>query len=619
MSASASTVASLLRGTALFGALDEVSLRELEREIEVTSVPGGEALMREGDLADCLYVVVSGRLRAFVRSPEGRTPEGPEHGGREQAVGEIGRGESVGEMALLIGGHRSATVRAVRDTHLLKLSKAGFDRLVDRHPETAVQLARMLVTRLDQTLHAGGRASPPVTLAVVPLDASRAPAVATAELAAELAALGPTVHLASAVVDGALGPGAAQTRHLDPDNARLVDWLSEREARHRFVLYETDATPTAWTQRCLRQADRVLVLSRAGPPPPLGELEAALWREMEWPAVPRELVLLHEASIRPGADVREWLRAPRRFAMHHHVRAGVRADFQRLARMLTGRAIGVVLGGGGARAFAHIGVLRALGEAGVPIDLIGGTSMGAVLAAQHAAGWDYPTMLEANRKAFVLSGSLFDYTLPLMSLIGGQRFVRMFMRMFGETHIEDLPLKYFCVSTDLTRGEARVHETGHLARWLSASVSVPGLAPPVFDEGNLLVDGSVLDTVPAGVMRRFGRGPIVAVDVTAREDVRVDPSYRWPPSAWRILWSRLNPLARRIQAPSIYTILLRTTMLSSMSAVERLAGEVDLYIHPPVERFDLLDWRSLDRLAELGYETASRKIAEWRGGAGFAG
>jgi len=349
-------------------------------------------------------------------------------------------------------------------------------------------------------------------------------------------------------------------------------------------------------------------MARATGPADIRPVEARAW----WTDAPKELVLLHDpgASTAPTGTAR-WLEPPRQFALHHHVRVGVDQDVERLARLLSGRAVGVVLGGGGARAFAHIGVMQALREARIPIDVIGGTSMGAVIAAQYAMGHDDATVMASTRRAFVDGGSLFDYTVPLMSLIEGLRFVRALEQIFGTTRIEDLWLKYFCVSTNLTRADQTVHETGRLSRWLCASISVPGLAPPVFHRGDLLVDGSVLNTVPSDVMRGLRRGPVIAVDVTARVDLGVDPSWPVNPTSWQVLWSRLNPFARSLRVPSLYRILLRTTMLSSAQSVERIRNSVELYIHPRVEEFDLLDWKAFDRIVARGYDAGREAVKDW--------
>lgn len=590
--------ATFLASTPLFQLMDEAALREVESEVERVSLPGGATLMRQGDPGDSLYVVLNGRFRVTVTQPDGR----------EQVVGEVGRGESVGEMAILTGEQRSATVRAVRDTEVLKLSKAGFDRLVRRSPETAIQLARLLVKRLQQQLHPPRAVHAPATIAVLPAGRETAVRDFAGRLATALSTIGPTLHLDSARIESYLGQDASSTHPGDVGHRRIVGWLTEAETRHQFVLYEADPAPSPWTSRCLRQADRILLVGRAGSPPAIGETEIALWRrEPGTPAAPVELVLLYDGTPGAPSATRDWLRE-RHVAMHHHVRVGVPDDFARLARMLTGRAVGLVLGGGGARAFAHIGVVRALQEARVPIDLVGGASMGAVIAAQHALGWDHETMLRATRRAFVESGRLFDYTIPVVSLIRGRRIFGRLADMFGDVRIEDLWLKYFCVTSNLTRAEVAVHEGGPLVRFLAASISVPALGPPLFDHGNLHVDGSVLNALPADVMKRFGRGPVVAVQVTPRVELTTQAQFRDVMPVWPVLWNRLNPFAPKLGIPSIVQILLRTVLLGSIHSAEEAKRRVDLYIHPPVDGFDMFDWKSLDRIVEAGYTSARDAI-----------
>ena len=598
MELSRSGIERALRDSFVFGALDDVTLAELAAATEVVNVPGGRTLIRQGEIDDDLYVLVHGRLRAFLEQP----------GAEPVVIGEIGRGESVGEMAILTGSPRSATVRAARDSRLLRLSKTSFEQLLERSPRAAIQLARLLVNRLTQTLNTERLPRPPAAIAVLP--ATKEPAVGSfaRTLTASLSALGRAIHLDAPTVDAVLGFGVAHSGADSPDTGSVVGWLNELEAAHAFVVYEADPDLSGWTRRCLRQADRVVVVARAGSEATVSDPERELWQTGRLERPDAELVLLHEPGTVTPAGTGAWLREPRRFTLHHQCRIGVKADVDRLARLLAGRAIGLALGGGGARAFAQIGVIRAFREAGIPIDLIGGTSMGALIAAQVAAGWEPQTMLEQTRRRFVRAGSLFDYTIPFMSLIAGQRFVRLVTAMFGNRRVEDLWLKYFCVSTNLTQARRVVHETGPLAKWLCATISVPGLAPPVFEAGDLLVDGSLLATVPVDVLRSYRRGAVVAVDVTAPVDLAVDPAYRRNPTTWQIVRNRLTPFATR-RLPTIYRIILRSTMLSS--EIARVPADADLYIRPPVEGFDLLDWKAIDRIVELGYRTACARLTEW--------
>lgn len=596
-----------LAATALFSALDEAALRAVEAELEWVHLPGGEILFRQGETGDCLYIVIHGRLRVTVV-----------HGdSNERVVGEVGRGESVGEMAVLTGEPRSATVRAIRDTELLKLSQAGFDRLVAKHPESMRLLARMVVRRLQQVIHRERVGNTLATVAVIPVGHEVPLSDFTGRLAMALGAIGPTLHLNNRSLDDVLGTGTAQTLQADARNSAVVGWLNEQEANHQFVIYEADHTLSSWTSRCLRQADLLLVVGCAEASPGCGEIETALLQQSpDKIPVRKELVLLQRDHRSQPAGTSAWLTA-RRVDAHHHVRLRSIADFARLARLLAGRAAGLVLGGGGARGFAHIGAIRALTEAGIPIDLIGGASMGAVIAAQYALGWDYETMLHCNRKGWIEMRPLTDYTIPVASLITGRKVLKMLAMMFGDIHIEDLWLPYFCVSSNLTRAEVQVHREGALRKWVSASIAVPGIGPPVFDRGNLLVDGGVLNNLPADVMRSLCAGPVIAVNVTPQVDLVVNDSYRAGLSAWQLLRKWMNPFAEKPSVPTIFDILLRTATLSSAHSAAGVEKQVDLYIHPPLAQFGKFEWRALEQIVEVGYRSAQQQIAGWAGRSTF--
>ena len=268
--------------------------------------------------------------------------------------------------------------------------------------------------------------------------------------------------------------------------------------------------------------------------------------------------------------------------------------------MLTGQAVGLALGGGGARGLAHIGVIRAFQEAGVPIDMIGGTSMGAVIAAQHAMGLDFQTMVEVNRRGWIKMDPLKDKTLPIVALLSGKKLDRMLNMMFGDARIEDLWIKYFCVSVNLTQAETVINKSGSLKLAVRASAGIPAVAPALCDHGDLIVDGGVLNNLPADVMLNLSGGKVIAVDVSPRRDLAVDPKFCELPSAWQILWSRINPLAESVNVPSILAIMMRTLMLSSAHSANLVSKHVDLYLAPPIDDFGLFDWhRASTRFVDM--------------------
>ena len=581
-------VRAFLASVPLFRELGQADLDSIVPRLDWMLVPGGHVVCRQGDEGDRLYLVASGRLAILRELPSGE----------DVLLSHAGRGESVGEVAVLTGNPRSATVRALRDSVIARLDRAGLALLVEEHPRIALAFTRRLagwispVTKVETSRSC-------IAVAVVAAQESVPLADLTRRLAEALSALGPTLHLTSGEIEGRFGPGSASAA----GNAEMAAWIDGQEASHAFLVYEGDPGPTPWTRRSLRQADRILVLADASAEPALGflarELEHFEGRSRE------ELVLLHgNPKKRPHGTAR-WL-ALRSFDRHHHLRPGVAGDFDRLARFLDGRAVGLVLGGGGARGFAHIGVIRALEEAGIPIDRVGGTSMGAVMGALYARGFDWKDMVRLNRWGWVKYQPHKLYTLPMISLLSSRKAERMLDMMFGDDLIEDLWLSYFCVSTNLTRAEVNVHRRGDLERWVGASMRLPGVVPPAVEGGDLLVDGGVLDNLPTGVMRRLGDGPIIAVDVSAAVDVRADPSYHSAPTPGQLLLGRWRRTARPF--PNILQIIHRSAVLASDIYAKQAKSEVELYLDLPMEGYDMFDVEPLDEIVDLGYRYTREQL-----------
>lgn len=600
---------STLQSTQIFGALDPAVLRALEAELTWVPLRSGETLIRQGDPGDCLYVVISGRLRIVLERD----------GVEVRTVREVGRGESIGEMALITGEPRAATVYAIRDSEVVRLSQASFDRLLAQHPHAMTKtFTRSIIGSLNRQL-AGEKpgVNAFITIALLPASQDVPLTEFTRQLVQALATYGPTLHLSSGRVDEHLGkPGSAQIDEVgDPvAGAQLVAWLSEQETRYRHVVYEADPAPTAWSQRCLRQADHLLIVGLATADPAPGDLETALLSGAEGRVRKRKsLVLLHRTGARMPRGTRRWL-ALRQVNQHYHVRWRHEADFGRLARCVAGRAIGLALGGGAARGFAHIGVIRALEETGIPIDMVSGTSAGALIAAFCAMGWNAQQILAAGRT--YVQAQQNDYTLPYVSLLTGRRTSTLFQTLFDQIDIQDLWLPYFCISTNLTQATKVIHSTGPLWRGVRASNSLPGLLPPLIDNGDALVDGGLLDNLPMGVMRTWcGSGTVIAVDVTPPVDLAKIAPYDDGISGWQALQNQLNPFAPKRNLPNLLALLYRTVEIGSVheqkSRIKQ--GLADLYLRPPVEQFAMMDHQAIDAIAEVGYRYAREVIAQWQG------
>jgi predicted acylesterase/phospholipase RssA/CRP-like cAMP-binding protein len=589
---------------ALFDSADPAALAELQADSEWVSLRGGDILFRRGDPGNAAYTVLSGRLRVIDDTAG------------ERALNEIGAGEIVGEMALLSAERRSATILAVRDSLLARLPAAAFHRLIERQPAVLRRISALLSERLRQHSTATARARAVVrTLAVVPTGAEADAAEFTQRLAAALALRGATLHLDARRVDLALErDGIARCAEHDPASPRLVQWLNEQELAHRFVLYQADPLASSWTERAVRQADHVVFVARAAAGPEPGEAERSLgarWRGARAPR--RSLVLLGDAGSPAPRDTAAFL-AAREVDCHYHVSMDRAEDFARLARCLSGAGIGLVLGGGGARGFAHLGVLRALAEANVPIDWVGGTSVGAIIAALVAQRLAPAEALAQCKEHF---SSLKDPTLPVVALLAGRRIRAKLERVFGAAAIEDLLLPYLCVSTNLSRAAQAVHERGPLVRAIRASIALPGVLPPVSLGEDLHVDGGLVNNLPIDVMAAKPEvGTVLAVDVSAEVEMRAPADLELERSGWRMLWERIHPKVARGEMPSIMSLLTRSALVASVywTRERRTAEAASLYLRIPVADLRLLAFDRIDEIVARGYEAARGAIRSWSSG-----
>lgn len=588
----------------LVGRRDEAALLEIESRVDWVHLRGGETLFRQGDRGEDVYVVVNGRLRASVTDADGTT----------RTLDESGRGAAVGELALLTGEPRAATIVAVRDSDLVRLASDAYHEMVDRHPRAMLQIARAAATRLRRAADRPSRGgSAPATIAVVPSRPGVPVRAFGRRLAAALEAHGASIALDADEVDARLvRRGIAQTAEGSPLDEPLVAWLSALERSHRSLVLVADDTPSAWTRRCYRQADRVLVVGEADGDPSPGPAENAA--AACGVSARTELVLLHRSTTERPAGTARWIDA-RKVAAHHHLRVDRTADVDRLARRLAGRAVGVVFGGGGARGFAHIGLIRALEEAGIGIDLVGGASIGALVGAAFAFGLPVDRMMEVAGE-FASRRKLLDYTLPVVSLMAARKVTALFRRLFGEVRAEDLWTPCFVVSSSLSRARAVVHTSGPLWQIVRASTALPAIFPPLLaDDGEVLVDGGVMDNMPIDVMReRCEGGTVIGLNPMPSDD-RARP-YRFGPalSGTEALLGRLGWFGSRVRAPSILGSVMRATEINSANRMRTPAfrAHADLLIEPPLAGVPILAFDDYAAIVEIGYRASKEAIGRWR-------
>ncbi|MDI1363925.1 MAG: patatin-like phospholipase family protein, partial [bacterium] len=478
-----------------------------------------------------------------------------------------------GEMALIGGTPHSANLVALRDSEVLALPRADFLAAAESDPTVMLELSRLMIRRARQAQTHAAIGDPSVFgfIAVEPGQAIR-PIVE--RLAHCMETLGYSVTVEGG--ESLLAP---------------TEWFTNVERAHDFILYVAEAEETAWKHVVGRQVDRLFRVGRGErtPPPVIPSYASGPLQAQRLV----DLILLQSAGLKQPAGSDAWMEATQA-ARLFHLRENGMADIERLARVLTGQSVGLVLSGGGARAYAHIGAIEAMRERGIPIDFVGGASMGAVIAAGLAMGWDDGEMEVRIRKAFVDSSPLDDIAFPMVAMTRGDKVKARLQEHFGDVQISDLWLPFFCVSSNLTSGAYHLHRRGALHDALRASISLPGVLPPVCQDGAVLVDGAVMKNFPADVMRAFQLGPIVGVDVTRGRSI-TDEDVVPPPSLWKWFWS-----GEWRKGPPIVALLMRAATVSTGRDLTASREASDVLITPKLDKIDIRDWRAFAPAVHAG-------------------
>ncbi len=554
--------------------LDAPAVAAVRARMVPVAVPGGRTLFEQGDTGEALYTLVSGAVGVSAR----------DHAGRPTRIARLRPPETFGEMALLSDAPRAATVMALRDSHLLQLTRDAFEAVIAEHPHTLLYFARMLADRLRAIYDGYSVHHAPRIFTILAVTEGPDPARVARQLAAAFDVLLPGET--GCLTDW---PGGRR-RGVVPGLRGRPRAHDLRGARHRLPL--VPAEPAAGRPRPAPGRARRAAASGRGGLSRSGALRLDPHGSRRAPG---------SGARRPKALHPEVAALPA--AMRIQVRDGDRADLHRLARLASGSARGLVLGGGGARGLAHLGVLKALDEVSCAPDFVGGTSMGAIIAASLAMGWSVAEIQAQIEAFFATSNPINDYTLPLHALTRGAKVDAGLAARYGGVRIEDLWLPFFCVSSNLTTGNTMVHRSGDLPKALRASIAIPGLLPPVLCDEGVLVDGGMMNNLPADVAAGLERGPVLAVDVGTDRAFQDMPRRGWSGRLMRKLIG--SPLAM----PGLAPLLLRAAAVSSDSQSLMAAAHATAVLKPQLSGIDLRAWSRFRESAELGYRETRAGIA----------
>jgi predicted acylesterase/phospholipase RssA/CRP-like cAMP-binding protein len=557
----------------LFGAMTPQQVEQVFSVAETLHFEAGQYLFQEGDTENALYIVLSGRLRALRRVDN-----------QYRILSDMSAGEPVGELALFTKEPRSASVVAIRKSTVLQIDEADYMALIAQYPHFANTLTQFVIKRLRRDAYQQRTVAAPKNVAIVKLQPDADLTPWTDEIKVQLAAMDVDIQVYY-----------AQDQATDDPNA-IFDAI-ENSRGMNFIVCDTQNQ--AWANQCITYCDLVLVASDFHAPSTIYPIEEQL--NLYASGILNKkiyLLLLHGEDAPMPTNTRRWFEG-RNLFLHLHLRKNNLKDIRRFSRILTNRAIGLVLGGGGARGFAHIGAARAMMQAGIEFDFVGGTSAGALFGVGLTfTDFDMPQLdriclLGVQRK--VTSN---DYNFPFLSLMSGRKMRDHLQDVFGETHLEDIWVTTYCVSTNYSNATLKIHETGLARTQVEASTAIPGVFPPVLIDRHLHVDGGVMDNLPIEAMYQKPVGHVIAIALNAQSPHLVD--IKKIPSAWEIFANKFTR-KHRFRLPPMSALLINSLTLNSAQKQETTKSQVALYIEMNLRNFGFLDWSQWRPLIEQGF------------------
>ncbi len=602
-------IVKFLSSTDLFSGIPAVALHDIAAQLEPVYLAGKDTLFHQNTTGDSLYLLIYGLLRVIKENSNGSS----------SVLADLSAGSIVGEIACLISEPRTASVYAIRDSVLLKMSRKLFDQFVEKYPLAMMKIARHSVKRMvmpkeiNQPQHVTCFALVPAGDYQLSMDFSHL-------FMSKLSEYGKTLLLTEDIFDEIVGKGAANTPLENAKSAEIVAKIHELESKYRFLVYVANKA-NSWAERCIRQVDKIILIGQHNANPDLGEIEHLLFKQNTKLTPNVNLVLIANKDQQILTGTNDWYTG-RTISQHHHIRLDVDKDFNRMIRLMTGNGYGVVLSGGAAAALSHVGTLKALKELNIPIDFIGGTSMGAIIAGLAALELDCPTIINMLEDFLQKFSRHIDYTLPIMALLKGQVLGRLLRSSFGEDNmIEDLWINYFCVSTNLGTNATCVHEKNLMWKAIRASISLPGIFPPVHDEFNsILIDGGILNNLPIDEMKkRINSGKIIASSLKIKNqtlfksgELEEDTLSGWYLFFKHILLHKLwqNETKKKKNFLSIYRIIHHSMLIASSKHQLETMKMADYNVVIDVQETWMLDFKPMKKIIELGYQTAMQQLQD---------
>ncbi|MDR3477693.1 MAG: patatin-like phospholipase family protein [Gammaproteobacteria bacterium] len=566
-------------------------------QFELVRLKENNVLFRQGDSSDYFYIVYSGKLSAVLTVPNGKS----------RNIGQILPGETVGELGSLTGEPRTLTVKAHEPAEILRLPDNIFKKLCQQYPSILFDTIHPVITRSRQIIQVLASGDNKKHIAIIPANESVNISVFEEKLTESL------LHYKKVIL-------ISDTK-LDSDNpnksVNVDKIIQEAEEHNHVILYLLKTTETPLARACSDKIGKIYIVAEGNTKPHFSNFAIEkIHQNKQLIQVRRELILLYKKNAVP-LNPQEWLEHAN-FYMHHNIRSDYDPDYKRLLRFIRGKAVGLVLSGGGAKGWAHIGAIKAIFEAHTPIDAIGGTSAGALVSTLYAYTENYDetlrkfgTLLDATRNIV----SFRNICWPAISLFSCEQFTTEAQKIFGKKRIENLWLPTFCTTCNLSQFKEAIHFNGILWELARGTVAVPGIVPPMILNGEMHIDGGVINNLPVNVMRDM-LGPeskIIAVELISKGLDNV--KYNFPPSLnfREAFLAKLGLGYKDYKFPPFIDTFLQSLLVGSSVKQRENSLAADLLIAPDTANYSMLKVNETEKsaLIQLGYQAALEKISTW--------
>jgi len=551
------------------------------------SIKAGQTLIKEGEEANALFFLLQGRLIVYA----GKKP-----------IAEISPGEPVGEIAFLTGEYRTATVVASRNCKLLQLDQQAYNSLIRDIPELTQSIIRVLARRVISNNTTSAALEPKASNVIALLPAGES--AISDDFIKQLLSIKNKISACWKIL-------YASELH---NTGQLTEWIESNEEQSCQLILIASGSPeqSEVTLAMAEHADKSFLIldTTLNNSASVSALEKTVYEASLLNNV--DLVILRK-DITVKITGTSKLLSARQAHLHHHVALNHKLDFERLQRFIAGKAIGLVLSGGGAFGSAHLGMIKALQEQGYVFDMIGGTSIGSIMSAYHALGHTPDEALKKVEEVFLNKKALGKYSIPFYSFVDHKNCDHELKEGTENIDIEDMPINYFAVATNLSRNKLHIIRKGPLWQALRSSCSLPGILPPfITQDGEVLIDGALMDNVPIEILRAMKPGPNMVMDFAPPSTWKVNSSYEKIPRGWallkQIMFPKRNP---RKDYPTIFTILAKTMVTNAELRYAEIDQKNDIFLESKMlPDMGALSWEKLREQFDLAYKQMSSAILQ---------